>query len=428
MQQATKGLLVSLVDLNAANFCEVPYDTLGIDRRANVRAVAQENVRTLIIDGGTALTVTACHGRKVLEHPNCILPGISTQLQALHEKCPALPLVTHEQLNNTSALTPTQQAMVNGVRQSLTSFLQPLVKEFDQVYFTGGDGALLHTWMGDSKITCVDYLLQKGVLQVLQESCTAQPTDVVVGLRLAKYFGAQLYRGIVVSCDGVDCRVCYDDGDAEDLSITDTMESLHLYGEEGESDEYRQAHPLVDFEQQRQQATNAAEKLQEFMQEKEESKDQEEKEGEDQEEDEGEEHGDEATQEVEADEEREDESDTVQPEPMSRQQSEVQTPSEKQSKRESPRKRRRHHSADDAAGPMSFLKRRFAKYFEDDNGQSALYFGTVTRFQKRFWQVVYDDGDEDENNKKELTAGLELYEKHKDEDTNQVPEHLYAMV
>jgi hypothetical protein len=63
-----------------------------------------------------------------------------------------------------------------------------------------------------------------------------------------------------------------------------------------------------------------------------------------------------------------------------------------------------------------YVGKRFAKIFLDDNtGKSALFFGTVQSYdaKNKFWHVVYDDNDHDENDKKDMQVGMKLYHEKK---------------
>lgn len=53
-----------------------------------------------------------------------------------------------------------------------------------------------------------------------------------------------------------------------------------------------------------------------------------------------------------------------------------------------------------------FRDRRVAKYFG-----SEAYEGTVKDYNDGFFQIVYDDGDEEDQDMKELEQAIELYEK-----------------
>lgn len=59
---------------------------------------------------------------------------------------------------------------------------------------------------------------------------------------------------------------------------------------------------------------------------------------------------------------------------------------------------------------------RVAKYFDD-----GLFFGTITKYDGKanFWFVLYDDGDSEQFDKRDLNEALRLYKKHADKDPGQ---------
>lgn len=66
--------------------------------------------------------------------------------------------------------------------------------------------------------------------------------------------------------------------------------------------------------------------------------------------------------------------------------------------------------------PTVFIQRRVAKEFEDGE----VYFGTVTQYDESepppFWKIHYDDGDEEDYEKKDLIKALKLYDKEEGND------------
>ena len=64
----------------------------------------------------------------------------------------------------------------------------------------------------------------------------------------------------------------------------------------------------------------------------------------------------------------------------------------------------------------SFLMTRVAKNFDGNT-----YFGTIQAIKGVYWHVVYDDGDEEDFDKKDLVAALKLYEKTKKSDPEYRP-------
>jgi SNF2 family DNA or RNA helicase len=63
--------------------------------------------------------------------------------------------------------------------------------------------------------------------------------------------------------------------------------------------------------------------------------------------------------------------------------------------------------------PEFYLKKRVAKFFDDD-----LFFGTVTHYVSdgEVWSVAYDDGDEEEYDARDMKENLKIYKEHADLD------------
>ncbi len=125
------------------------YETLGIDRAlATYSAGQQYGYPILVIDGGTALTLTGIDGDRRLVG-GAICPGLGLQLQSLSAGTATLP-----NLQILTALPPrwaqdTPSAIMSGVLHgsiaSLQSFIQDWHQQFPDspVLVTGGDGCLL---------------------------------------------------------------------------------------------------------------------------------------------------------------------------------------------------------------------------------------------------------------------------------------------
>eukprot|EP00594_Rhizosolenia_setigera_P012803 CAMPEP_0178973692 /NCGR_PEP_ID=MMETSP0789-20121207/21894_1 /TAXON_ID=3005 /ORGANISM="Rhizosolenia setigera, Strain CCMP 1694" /LENGTH=452 /DNA_ID=CAMNT_0020661647 /DNA_START=530 /DNA_END=1888 /DNA_ORIENTATION=- len=66
--------------------------------------------------------------------------------------------------------------------------------------------------------------------------------------------------------------------------------------------------------------------------------------------------------------------------------------------------------------PELQVEKRIAKYFE-----GSLYFGTVVKFltKAQLWHIVYDDGDQEEFDEKDMKKALDLYESEKASDPKQ---------
>ena len=127
------------------------YPTLGIDRALVAWGASQQQpvlVPVLVIDGGTALTLTGVNAARQLVG-GAIWPGLRLQLRSLSQATAALP-----DINAFTDLPPrwamnTMDAIRSGVLYSATAGLQSFIAAWQQQYpdsaiiLTGGDGALL---------------------------------------------------------------------------------------------------------------------------------------------------------------------------------------------------------------------------------------------------------------------------------------------
>lgn len=130
-------------------------DAVGVDRAlAAWTAFQHSGSGTMVVDAGTALTITAvdggghfCGGR--------IAPGVTLQLQSLHRHTAALPLVEPAAIGScTPAPGPelshdTRSAMVDGVVHCLCAGVATTVEALastgviSSCWLTGGDAPLL---------------------------------------------------------------------------------------------------------------------------------------------------------------------------------------------------------------------------------------------------------------------------------------------
>ena len=121
------------LDLPVKVLTDEPEKT-GVDRILNV-AAAHEQVEgeVVVIDAGTAITVDACNDAGEFLG-GAIAPGVRMQLDALHERTAALPLVPSERF--AAPTEPfghnTEQAILHGVFHGIRG----MVKELGEAYAT----------------------------------------------------------------------------------------------------------------------------------------------------------------------------------------------------------------------------------------------------------------------------------------------------
>ncbi|MFH7245543.1 MAG: pantothenate kinase [Spirulina sp.] len=127
------------------------YPTLGVDRAlALVGAGETYGWPVLVVDGGTALTLTAGADRNLVG--GAIWPGLRSQFRALHDYTDGLPLIAPD-LGTLPPrwATTTAEAMASGVLYSQLAGLREFITDWRQRYpggqvvFTGGDGPTLAT-------------------------------------------------------------------------------------------------------------------------------------------------------------------------------------------------------------------------------------------------------------------------------------------
>lgn len=122
------------------------YPTLGVDRALAVLGAGQRyGFPAVVIDGGTALTLTAVDDRADLLG-GAIAPGLGLQLRSLTEKTAALPAVLPpEQLPEPWA-QDSVGAIASGVAHGVTALVQAWIRDWRSRYptgtvvLTGGDG------------------------------------------------------------------------------------------------------------------------------------------------------------------------------------------------------------------------------------------------------------------------------------------------
>jgi type III pantothenate kinase len=129
------------------------YKTLGIDRALSLwGAITTTSGPALVIDGGTALTLTAADSNKQLAG-GAILPGLQTQFKSLKQSTAALPQLEPNHLPDRWAMG-TPEAIQSGILHTVLSGLEAFILDWlqrepnSQIVFTGGDGPWLYQQLG----------------------------------------------------------------------------------------------------------------------------------------------------------------------------------------------------------------------------------------------------------------------------------------
>ncbi|MBE9240119.1 pantothenate kinase [Synechocystis salina] len=153
--QAYQPRILTLKDIPLGN----TYPSFGIDRAlAGLGAGLIYGFPCLIIDGGTALTITGFDQDKKLVG-GAILPGLGLQLQVLGDRLAALPKLELGPLTQLSQLPDrwaldTPSAIFSGVTYGMLGALQDYLQAWQAQFpgaamvMTGGDGKILHVLLG----------------------------------------------------------------------------------------------------------------------------------------------------------------------------------------------------------------------------------------------------------------------------------------
>lgn len=140
--------------LEVLSLAQVPlaklYPTLGIDRALAVWGAGNTwGFPVLVIDAGTALTLTGADGDRALVG-GAILPGFRLQFHALASGTSALPEIRLTEQLPSRWPNNTQEAIASGVTFSILAGARDFLIEWrsrfphSSVVLTGGDAAVLH--------------------------------------------------------------------------------------------------------------------------------------------------------------------------------------------------------------------------------------------------------------------------------------------
>jgi type III pantothenate kinase len=136
------------VELPIRVLTDVPEQT-GVDRVLNVAAAYEQMQKAcVVVDAGTAITVDCCNDAGEFLG-GAIAPGISMQLDALHERTAKLPRVSFSQPTGAWGRS-TEQAILHGIYQGARGMVKELVEQYatalgnwPDLIATGGDAEKL---------------------------------------------------------------------------------------------------------------------------------------------------------------------------------------------------------------------------------------------------------------------------------------------
>jgi type III pantothenate kinase len=152
-------LFLDYPDLNLIQLTDIPvknlYPTLGIDRALAVLGSGETyGFPSLVIDGGTALTLTGVNQNQELSG-GAILPGLGLQFQSLAIKTAALPRLNLPQSLPTRWAMNTEDAIASGIIYTLLTgimgFIEDWLKQHPEsnIILTGGDGERLLSYLNE---------------------------------------------------------------------------------------------------------------------------------------------------------------------------------------------------------------------------------------------------------------------------------------
>lgn len=148
-QQLSQVKIITLADIPLFNL----YQTIGIDRALAVFGAGEIfGYPVLVIDGGTALTLTGVDANCHLIG-GAILPGLRLQLRSLAVGTAALPQIGLPQQLPPRWSDNTAGSIASGILYTVSAGIVDFIRDWDRLYpdsqivFTGGDGELLNGYV-----------------------------------------------------------------------------------------------------------------------------------------------------------------------------------------------------------------------------------------------------------------------------------------
>ena len=138
---------------------EGAYETMGVDRRA----LCLSHQNGLFVDAGSAITVDLVEDG--VYRGGFILAGIASMLKAYGEISPLLSTTLNREISINSMPLTTRDGISYGIIAPIKAIVEKHRND-KSVYFTGGDGALLSSFVSGSFYD--DTLVFKGVQNALQ--------------------------------------------------------------------------------------------------------------------------------------------------------------------------------------------------------------------------------------------------------------------
>ncbi len=177
-QQLPQVKPIAIADIPLLNL----YPTLGIDRALTLLGAGEYyGYPSLVIDGGTALTMTGVDANRSLVG-GAIMPGLGLQLQSLNVGTAALPHISIPDRLPPRWGTDPEAAIASGVIHSLSAGIAEFISDWQRlapdsrIVFTGGDGESLFRYLGSiqsaaasKKLTFDRLLIFQGFLAIYRQ-------------------------------------------------------------------------------------------------------------------------------------------------------------------------------------------------------------------------------------------------------------------
>jgi type III pantothenate kinase len=148
-QQFDRVKVITLNNIPLTNL----YPTLGIDRALALLGAGETyGYPILVIDGGTALTITGVD-RHLTFVGGAILPGLRLQICSLYTGTAALPEIVLPQQLPPRWSDNTPGSIASGILHTVSAGISDFIRDWQQLYpdshivFTGGDGELLSRYL-----------------------------------------------------------------------------------------------------------------------------------------------------------------------------------------------------------------------------------------------------------------------------------------
>ncbi|MFM2304249.1 MAG: hypothetical protein RLZZ135_1659 [Cyanobacteriota bacterium] len=175
-QQFSQVNQITLADIPLLNL----YPTLGIDRALSILGAGENyGYPALVIDGGTALTITGVDRDRRL-YGGAIMPGLKLQLRSLSIGTAALPEIAIPSQLPARWSNQTEEAIASGVLHTISAGIGDFICDWERLFpesktiFTGGDGEILARYLQSilpkylaDRVRFDRYLLFNGILATI---------------------------------------------------------------------------------------------------------------------------------------------------------------------------------------------------------------------------------------------------------------------